>query len=183
MDLNYDEIRRIHRLEKNSSKLVEVNSEFYSDLRIFIVTEKKEYLDSLKDLSSTKARDFTNLKSMIEEIFALREKKILSKVLVASRTGERGEEHMAQQEKKLFSESLALLEKHTRLLEGIFSGDVKDPSEKDLNTLSVEVLSDIPVFVGGDMLDYGPFQKGAVVSLPLKIAKLLSAKKLVEVKQ
>ncbi|HLC92649.1 MAG TPA: hypothetical protein VJH23_03000 [archaeon] len=183
MDLNYDEIRRIHRLEKNSSKLVEVSQEFYSDLNAFIATEKKEYLDSFKDLSSTKARDFTNLKNMVEEIFALREKKILNKVLVASRTGDKGEEHMALQEKRLFNELLVLLEKHSRILAGVFSDESRGESEKDLNTLSVEVLSDIPVFVGGDMNEYGPFPKGSVVSLPLKIAKLLSTKKLVEVKE
>ena len=182
MDLNYDEIRRIHRLEKNSSKLVDVGEDFYAELREFITGEKKEYLDSLKDLSSTKARDFTNLKKMVEEIFTLREKKVLNKVLVASRTGDRGEEHMASQEKRLFNDLLVLMEKHNRILGGVFSDDSRGDSGKDLNTLSVEVLSDIPVFVGGDMNEYGPFEKGIVVSLPLKIAKLLSAKKLVEVK-
>src|SRR3989344_3187624 len=178
MDLNYDEIRRIHRLEKNSSKLVEVDLEFYSELRDFLGGEKQEYFDSLKDLSSTKARDFTNLKKMVEEIFAMREKKLLNKVLVASRTGDRGEEHMASQEKRLFGELLVLLEKHNRLLNGIFSDGESEGSGKDLNTLSVEILSDIPVFVGGDMNEYGPFRKGNVVAIPHKIAKLLSAKKL-----
>ncbi len=183
MELSYDEVRRIHRLEKNQSKLVEVDQEFYSELREFIGVEKKEYLDSLKDLSSTKARDFTNLKKMVEEIFAVREKKIMGKALVASRTGDAGEEHMATQEKKLFRELLSLLERHGKLLSGVFSDDGKGgDSGKDLNTVSVEVLSEIPAFVGSDMKEYGPFSKGETAKLPVKIAKLLGAKKLVEAK-
>src|SRR3989344_6685678 len=179
MELSYDEIRRIHRLEKSQSKLVEVDNEFYSDLQEFIGIEKKEYLDSLKDLSSTKARDFTNLKKMVEEIFVMREKKILNKALVASRTGESSEEHMAVQEKKMFRELLAMLEKHSKLLSGVFVEAGGGPGAgKDLNTVSAEVLSEIPAFVGADMLEYGPFSKGEIVSLPSKIAKLLGAKKL-----
>ena len=119
MDFSYDEIRRIHRLEKNTSKLVEVEQEFYNDLNSFLSAEKKEYLDSLHDLNSTKARSFTNLKKMVEEIFSLREKKILNQALVASRTNEFREENMALQEKKMFREVLATLKKHSKILKEI----------------------------------------------------------------
>jgi len=61
MELSYDEIRRIHRLEKNSMKLVQVEQEFYNDLNAFLLAEKKTYLDSLKDFSSAKTRDFSRL--------------------------------------------------------------------------------------------------------------------------
>ncbi|MEK6958286.1 MAG: hypothetical protein AABW99_04900 [archaeon] len=181
-ELSYDEIRRIHRLEKNTVKLVEVEPEFYNGLYSFLSQEKQDYLASLKDFSSTKARDFVNLKKMVEEIFAMREKKILNRALVSSRTKESSDEHLALQERKMFHEILSTIEKHNSLLEEIFSGGAKRSGDKkDLNKLSVKILSDIPEFVGSDMDDYGPFQKGAVVSLPVKIAKLLSERKLVEV--
>ncbi|MCR4369115.1 MAG: hypothetical protein NUV67_04380 [archaeon] len=185
MELSYDEIRRIHRLEKNSTRLASVEQEFYNFLDEFISSEKKTYLDSLKDFSSTRSRDFTNLKKMVEEIFALREKKILNYALVTSRTGEEDDINMASQEKKLFRELVASIKKHNRVLEEIFadpSGGKKGAPEKDLNNLSVEILSDVPGFVGTDMKEYGPFEKGSVVRLPLKIAKLLSERKLAEVK-
>lgn len=181
MELSYDEIRRIHRLEKNSSKLAEVEQEFYNDLHSFLMKEKGEYLASLKDFSSTKARDFSNIKKMVEEVFAIRAKKLLGKALVASRTKDFDEAHMAIQEKGMFRELVLLLERHNRLLEEVFS-DSRGSGEKDLNTLSVEILSDVPGFVGVDMKEYGPFEKGTIVSLPLKIVKLLSARKLVVVK-
>jgi DNA replication initiation complex subunit (GINS family) len=62
MRLDYDELRRIHRLEKNTSKLVEVDEDFISSLENFVEDEKKKYLDSLKNFSSSQAREFTNLK-------------------------------------------------------------------------------------------------------------------------
>ena len=182
MDLSYDEIRRIHRLEKNTSKLVQVEPDFYSDLQEFVAKEKKEYLESLRDFSATKARDFANLKKMVEEIFSMRTKKLLSAALVASRTGESGDENLASQEKKMFDDTLAVLEKHAKLLGGVFSEKEGSAPERDLNTLSVEILSDIPEFVGTDMKEYGPFKKGNVVKLPVKIARLLSTQKLAEAK-
>tara|TARA_Y100000310_G_scaffold159054_1_gene158489 strand:- start:1670 stop:2224 length:555 start_codon:yes stop_codon:yes gene_type:complete len=183
MELSYDEIRRIHRLEKNSAKLVHVEQEFFNFLDEFITGEKKEYLESLKDFSSTKSRDFSNLKKMIEEIFALREKKIMNLALVASRTNVSDETSMAMQEKKLFNEILRALKKHNGLLGDIFSDNGSTPQkDKDLNNLSVEILSDIPSFVGVDMKEYGPFKKGSVEKLPVKIANLLVERKLAEVK-
>ena len=184
LELSYDEIRRIHRLEKNSVKLVEVDQEFYSELSEFMSGEKSEYLDSLKDFSSTKSRDFSNMKKMVEEIFALRAKKILNKALVASRTGDSSDERIATQERKMFKDMLSLLQKHNKMLAEIFSdASFKGGSGKDLNNLSVEILSDVPAFVGTDMKEYGPFRKGSSIDLPVKIAKLLSARKLAEVKQ
>ena len=180
MELSYDEVRRVHRLEKSTVKLVEVDETFYSDLQEFLIKEKHEYLESLRDFSTSKARDFTNLKKMVEEIFSLRTKKLLGSALVASRTNDANEDHMAMQEKKVFREILGLLERHNKLLDSVFSAKKEGEAERDLNTLSVEILSDIPEFVGTDMKEYGPFKKGAVVRLPSRIARLLSTQKLAE---
>src|SRR3989338_3030786 len=98
--VDYDEIRRIHRLEKSSTQLAELAENFYSELADFISAEKKRYLDSLKSLSSSKARDFTNLKRLVEEIFSLREKKMLNKALISLRTDEVLEQNLTLPEKK-----------------------------------------------------------------------------------
>ena len=112
----------------------------------------------------------------------MRLKKIMNKALVASHTKELNDSGMALQEKKTLKELLHVIEKHGKILEEIFSDGFNGAErKKDLNNLSVKVLSDIPEFVGMDEKEYGPFSKGDVVSLPLKIAKLLSSKKLVEV--
>ena len=44
MNVSYDELRRIYRLEKNTSKLVEVDDDFFEKLNAFMKSEKEEYL-------------------------------------------------------------------------------------------------------------------------------------------
>lgn len=178
--LNYDEIRRIHRLEKNTSKLVELPDDFYSQLHGFLANEKKTYLDSIKDFSVDKSRDFTNLKHIVEEIFTLREKKILNKALISARTGEISDEHMATEEKKIFKKILALLEDHNSVLTSFFTSEPAK-LEKDSAGITLKVLSEIPSFVGPNMKEYGPFSKDQVVNVPKKIAQLLESRKLAEI--
>jgi len=175
MDLSYDEIRRIHRIEKNTSKLVEVEADFYNQLADFIASEKKAYLDSLKDFSVGKARSFTNMKKMVEEIFSMREKKILGLALIASRTNETNDARMAVQEKEVYKNVLKMLNSHNTLLSQFFSeNDVpRKTPKKELKEVPVTIVQDIPSFVGGDMKEYGPFKKDEVVKLPNKIASLL----------
>ena len=109
MKIDFDELRRIHRLEKNTSKLVDVDEDFIDSIEKFVENEKRRYLESLKNFSSSEARNFTNLKRVIEEIFLFREKKILNKALIASHTNDSTLENMATQEKELYKKLLALL--------------------------------------------------------------------------
>lgn len=180
MKLSYDEIRRIHRLEKNTSQVVEVEPEFFNELFEFLNTEKKSYLESLKNFSSSGQNDFSNMRKMIEEIFSMRQKKIVGMALVASRTHEFSESHLAMQERELFRKIHTLLAEHNLILEGLFA----DPNPRQsaanpgLETLRVKIVSDIPSFVGSDMKEYGPFQKDDTVDLPLRVARLLNQRNL-----
>ncbi|MEW6294863.1 MAG: hypothetical protein AB1467_01035 [Candidatus Diapherotrites archaeon] len=182
MELNYDEIRRIYRLEKNTSKLSELEEEFLGELSEFIKEEKNSYMNSLKEMNFSKDRDFINLKKMIEEIFSLREKKILNLALIASRTDEPSEERMFLQEKKLYRELLKILKKNKEGLNEIFLGNgtkkIEEEKEKQQNMVSLKILNEVPSFVGTDMKEYGPYKKGQTVELPQKIAKLFIARKI-----
>ncbi len=180
MELNYDEIRRIYRLEKNTSKLVEIQEDFFDSLTDFILEEKQTYFISMEKLDFAKAKTFTNLKKMVEEILSLREKKILNKALISSKTAEPNNELMATEEKKMFKEILKILESHNSLIESVFVGKQKKTKEKDLNKVSVRILSDVPSFIGTDMKEYGPFKKEQTVELPSKIAKLFVSRKIGE---
>jgi len=182
MQLDYDEIRRIYRLEKNTSSMVEVEDDFFDSLNKFMAEQKKDYLKSLKNFSTTKARDFTNIKKMVEEIFLLREKKLLNRALIASTVGEISENRVAREEKKTFKEMLAVLEKHKSCLNEIFEPMEKNPvkEEKKASVVKLKILKDVPSFVGTDMKEYGPFSEGQNVELPTKIASLLVSRKLAE---
>ncbi len=183
MQVSFDELRRIYRLEKNTSNLVEVEEDFFNALNEFIKIEKQRYLESLKkDFNESSARDFTNLKKIVEELFSLREKKLLNKALTASRTNELNETHMSLQEKEMYRKLIKVLNNYNELLVEIFNGEAEknDSKRKDLNNLSIRMISDVPSFVGTDMNEYGPFKKGETVSLPFNIAKLFLSRNLGE---
>jgi DNA replication initiation complex subunit (GINS family) len=182
--LSYDEIRRIYRLEKNTSKLVEVADDFYNVLNEFIKQEKEHYLESLKDFSIEEARDFANLKKMVEEIFLLRQRKILNMALLSSRGNNDSKLAMAGPELKTFSSVTALLEKQRETVEEMFqaNGTEKTSGEKkkSLDLVPLKILKEVPAFIGTDMKEYGPFSSNQTVELPFAIAKLFMERKLAE---
>ncbi len=179
MKLDYDELRKIYRLEKNNSRLAEVDDDFLDLLTDFFKAQKKDYLKSLNDLPSIKAKTFSNLKKIIGEIFSIREKKLLNKALIASRTGDLEKEPMSLQEAQTLEALLLVLNKHQSILNNIFNG--KPKSEKGvLGKVSLKIIQSVPAFMGADMEEYGPFTKDKSVALPEKIALLLISRKLAE---
>ncbi|MDO8625787.1 MAG: hypothetical protein Q7R47_06905 [Candidatus Diapherotrites archaeon] len=187
MPLSYDELRRIYRLEKSTARLVDIDADFYNQLHDFVLQEREKYLQSLKEFSLDDARDFANLKKMVEEIFLFRQKKILSLALVQSRSSTESEEKLAKQEEKMLSEVVVLLSEHKKMLTGLF-GTVSTSKSRasdsaGLNTLRLKILKEVPAFIGTDMLEYGPFAPNAVVELPNKVAKLFLDRHLAEIEK
>ena len=178
--MDYDEVRRIHRLEKNSSQLVELGEDFMSELNAFLSSEREKYLSSLRNGSLRGTRDYTNLEEMVREILAIRERKVLNKALVASRTNEYSLDGMSVQEKELFKKVFSLLKDFKEKASVLFGSRAKKGSskEKGLKKLPIKILSDIPSFIGADMKEYGPFSAGQSVELPWKTAELLIQRKL-----
>jgi DNA replication initiation complex subunit (GINS family) len=185
MELSYDELRRIHRLEKNASGLVLLEENFLNDLQEFIEEEKKNYLSSLKDFSIANTRSFSNTKKIVEEIFSLREKKILNHALVASKTGDTHFENLTESETKLFKSILEELVYHNRMIETFFTGKQKKNTtgQRDLNKVLVKTLSQVPMFVGTDMKEYGPLEKGETATLPKKVAEILVSRKMAQIQE
>jgi len=176
MRLDYDELRRIHRLEKNTSKLVEVDDDFISSLQVFVEEEKKKYLASLKNFSASDAREFTNLKRIVDDIFQMREKKILNKALISAHTKEYEDANMATEEKETFKKIFKILCEHRSIFLSLF-GESENVST-DLTKLTI--LQEVPTFVGTDMKEYGPYSEGQEVELPSKVAKLFITRKIAE---
>jgi DNA replication factor GINS len=177
MKIDFDELRRIHRLERNTSKLVEVDEDFIDSIEKFVEEEKKQYLDSLKNFSASQTRAFTNLKRIIEEIFLIREKKIINKALISSHTKDADTNNMAYQEKDFYKKMLKTLEDYSSCCTNLFG-----EKEKKKSMMDVEILKDVPTFVGTDMKEYGPFKKGQIVSVPEKISKLFITRKIAQPK-
>jgi len=180
MRLDYDEIRRIYRAEKNSSKLVEVEEDFFETLADFFEKQRDEYLHSLRDLSGSKAKSFSNLRKIVSEVFSLREKKLLNMALISVRTGDLQEEKMSNEEKQTMKLLLDVLGRHQKILDGLLSMPEDGRGKKETGKVTVKMLQDVPAFVGADMHEYGPFEKDNVLGLPERIAVLLVSRKLAE---
>ncbi len=181
MRLDYDELRKIYRLEKNSSRLAEVENDFFDSLQEFFSQQKKDYLKSLGDLSTSKAKTFSNLKKIVAEIFSMREKKLLNKALIASRTGELELEQIASQETETLKQLLAVLNKHQQWLDKVLSVKPKPfAGIEAVGKTRLKLLQEVPAFMGADMQEYGPFERDTVISVPEKIGSLLVSRKLAE---
>lgn len=166
-------MRSVYRLEKNSSQLSRVSAEFFLELKAFLGKEREKYLSSLKSGSISSARDYSNLEQMVRETMAIREKKILNKALIASRTNEFSLDGMTGSEQELFKSLLEVLNSFKLEINGLFESKPKKAKEKGLKKLPLKILSDVPGFIGSDMKEYGPFSKGQAVELPKKTAELL----------
>lgn len=194
-ELNYDEIMRLYRLEKSATKPIELDENFYDALAKVMGNEKALYLKSLKEFSVSKARNFTNLKKIVEDFFDLREKKILNKALLALHSSEINEENLTSQERKTMRALLEILQAHHALLDGMFTegNEKNDGADKkeggigkggigtvgsDFNMISLTILSDVQPFIGADMKEYGPYAAGQTAEFPHKVASLLISRKL-----
>ena len=180
-----EEVKRMYRLEKNKADLFPVEDDFYDSLNDFLKEEKQRYLHSLQELNADQAKDFSNLKRLVEEMYDLREKKIVSRALMTVRTGDVDLTGMASVEKNLFNHLLDALQKQRLVcckswLNGNAVLNANEPPAIVLNTFSIRILRDLPSFVAGDMRQYGPFSVGQTVSLPEKIAQMLLNKQVAE---
>jgi len=186
MGIDYDELRRVYRLEKNTSKPVELTEDFYNSLNEFVKIEKDKYLESLKDAGNSRAKEFNNLKKLLEEFFSIRQKKLLNAALVSLHTGEFSEERLALQERELYRHVLSALQKHQSLFDGIFANEVSEArarEKQDLNFVQVKMTKAVPSFMGTNMKEYGPFRQEQNASLPYKVAKLLISKGMAELEE
>lgn len=191
MVVNYDEMRRIYRLEKNTTRLIPIEDDFYNQLHEFVIAEKKAFMDSISNSGApSENKEFVNLKRIVQEWFLMRQKKILNQSLISVRTGDAPTAGMAKPEVVLFETMVQTLQAHHSLLEALFSMSGKSLPAASLETaavlapelsiLDVKIVAEVSSFVGFDSKEYGPYEPGSHVELPYKIAKLLIGRKLAE---
>lgn len=142
MAIDFEEMRRIYRLEKSTARLVDVPDDFFTLLHGLIDEERKKYFDSLKDLNTTRARDFGNLKKLVDEWFVVREKKLLNSVLVAARLEELDSQHMSAEEKKMVEQVYTALMSHRAITKQVLEANgefvsigVSSPTHTSSSTL------------------------------------------------
>lgn len=179
--LDIDELRKIYRLETKSPNLSKLDADFYKELKKFLTDERKKYAQEMKDsFSARNIKRLETIKKMVEKIRELRLKKCMNMCLMYSRTNDFSDEGLIDFEIDFAKGIIKLIDKQndqTQQIMGIKKADVKNI--KDL--IKVKFLQEIPAFIGGDLKEYGPFEKEEVCELPEDVTKLLESKKIIEI--
>jgi len=179
--LDYDELRKIYRLETKSPNLSKLHPEFYKELKKFLSDEKKKYVEEMKDsFSPSILKKLDTLKKMIEKVREIRLKKCMNLCLMYSRTNDFKEEGLIDFEIDFAKGIIKLIDKQNEQTNIIFGISKKAKSENIQNLIKVKFLQKIPAFIGADMKEYGPFEENDVCDLPEDICSILELKKIIE---
>lgn len=193
--MNYEDLRRFQRLERNSSKLGELNRSFYEEMSVMLAAQKAKCKETG---AAEETRVFENMVKTARDIFDRREQKIMMKAMRQSRTNETDKDPITDEENSLFNQLSETLKKSRQEFEMLLSGNgrtramekiqnINDipvmnngAAAEDLNIVMVRILKKVPKFVSGDLKEYGPFETNAIVKLPRKEADLLSNRNFIE---
>jgi DNA replication initiation complex subunit (GINS family) len=180
-DLDFDELRKIYRLETKSPKLTKLNPEFYKELKKFLSDERKKYAKEIEEsFSPAVIKKFETLKKMVEKIREIRTKKCLNLCLMYSRTNNFQEEGLIDFEIDFAKGIIKLIDKQNEYSESIFGVSKKSKKQDLKNLIKVEFLENVPAFIGSDLKEYGPFEKEDVYEIPEDMIKVLESKNLIK---
>lgn len=175
--ITYQEIYEALRKEKYTEALQQLPSNFLQEISDYI-SDKKNILSRDSDFFSDTLRmtrkQFDNALSIVKELLVIRQRKVLNLAFVAAVTGisKRDVEALLDYEKELFDILVKQLEQNQKLIAEILNGKIE---KKDLKNLFVRFKQDVPAFLDGSGLEFGPFKRGEVANLPKEIAEILFA--------
>ena len=168
--LTYEQLRKIEQLERNTSDLVKLDSDFFNSLSEHIFLLEKKLQDEQKTNSGSRKsalliNEIKNTKRLTEGIYERREKKIVQGALAVARGGTPHLNYLTEKEKRFYDNLLLTLKEGRKMI-------IREEKNMDNRSIIVRILKDIPQFVGNDMKKYA-LKEDDVVTLPMDIAKIL----------
>ncbi|MEM2715478.1 MAG: hypothetical protein QW762_02070, partial [Candidatus Thermoplasmatota archaeon] len=116
--LTYEKLRNIDEMERNSSSLTKIDTDFYSQA-ISYIEEIESRIEKEKESPSHKlmilSDELRNTKRLLQSIFERREKKIVSFALHSARTGKEMPENMTNEEKIFYEELLNVINAYRKI--------------------------------------------------------------------
>ncbi len=169
--ISFEYLRKILNEEKNSQNLAKIPDDFYESVKMYIEGKKKVLKEKKDEI------ELRNIERIVENIFNLRERKIVNFAIMAARAGVQPS-NLTAEEKQFFQKLLEILKGRRNILEGI-KASLEAETKKEIAILVV-FKQDFPAFVGIDGQTYGPFKKGDIAKLPDENRKILVSKGIVE---
>ena len=169
--ISFEYLRKILNEEKKSQNLTKIPDDFYETVRMYIEGKKKLAKEKKDEI------ELRNIERIVENIFNLRERKIINFAIMAARAGVQPS-NLTSEEKQFFQKVFETLKERRVILDKIKSaleGEIKKEVE-----ILVVFKQDFPAFVGIDGQTYGPFKKGDIAKLPEENRKILVSKGIIE---
>ncbi len=169
----YDELYEAWKTEKENMEMQRLPKDFHAKIADYVkkVREERRMLDEKTTKAKLLKHEFENVKSMAEELFQLRYKKLREKALARETVPK---EILTKEEEKFHGEILPLAEAYQTFLKDILKGRLSpiEKEEKPKKTL-LRFVKEIPAIVGPDMKTYGPFEPEDIATLPSENARIL----------
>ena len=169
----YDELYEAWKKEKGSVEIQKLPRNFYAKLADYLkkVREESRMLDEKTTKAKLMKRELKNVKSMVKELFQLRQDKVRKKALDRETVPK---EVLTEEEEKLYGEILPLAETYQTFLKDVIQGHLsRIEKEEKPKKMLVRFVQEIPAIVGSDMETYGPFKPEDVTTLPTENARIL----------
>jgi len=169
--ISFEYLRKILNEEKKSQNLTKIPDDFYETVRMYVEGKKKLAKEKKDEI------ELRNIERIVENIFNLRERKIINFAIMAARAGVQPS-NLTSEERQFFQKVFETLKERRVILDKIKSaleGEVKKEVE-----ILVVFKQDFPAFVGIDGQTYGPFKKGDIAKLPEENRKILASKGVIE---
>ncbi len=182
MDLSFEKLRGIHRLEKESKTLIHLEPDFYDRLKEFLEEERKKLKEAFDSFDFATLLRLKNLLQIVDEIVSMRLEKVVRLALIHL-NDDTEPENLVGWEKELYQRTRELLLEYYEKVRQDLAGreEKREKEEEEKNVVIVRILQDIPAFVGADFKEYGPYSRGEEVPLPKEVADILILRGLAEV--
>ncbi len=200
INITYETLFDILRLEKNTGELQKLNGTFYEDV-VSYLNGKENILKQEETVFSEAERDKTivqiqNIKKILKELYERREKKIINLALNKAQTGSDIIDISAllAQERKLFDSLVKIFSSHRdEVLTNLINGkqptlketieesseettkEIEEKPEKEESKI-IRFIHPVPKFLGKELEIYGPYEADDKANLPKEIADILIRK-------
>lgn len=189
--ITYETLYEILRREKYRAELQKLDENFYRDV-VKYVAEKRAILESQTKKESIFAStevertqvQIKNVLKILKELYEKRENKIVQFALFGSRSQNMQDTAtMLPEEYELYKKIKGILDEfRENVLVSLLQNRLPSVAlevQKDLKieekteSLNIEMVRDVPEFVGPDLSIYGPFKKGEKHVIPSVVAEML----------